>query len=49
MFACFTPSCSLVSRLQLLQAELDSLKAERGKTQRKNLEVSTGLPGFCGL
>lgn len=25
--------------LQLLQGELDSLKAERGKAQRKNLEV----------
>jgi hypothetical protein len=31
--------CWLLGRVQLLQGELDSLKAERGKAQRKNLEV----------
>jgi len=34
----------LLSWLQLLQGELDSIKAERGKAQRKNLEVSQTLP-----
>ncbi len=30
---------------QLLQGELDSLKAERGKAQRKNLEVGLAAAG----
>lgn len=32
-------ACRLCLPLQLLQGELDSLKAERGKAQRKTLEV----------
>jgi hypothetical protein len=46
---CAAAAAAAVWWVQLLQAELDSLKAERGRAQRKNMEVRGGGTPIRGL